>query len=378
MTQDKRPPLRIGSSSNIDDDGPLSPFDPQDEVEDDLWFLPGPSEDEEDVPPGSSPLPRAPRRAIFEMREWQEAQDRLSTALADLTQLYGELDLRLRLGAPGLLERLALRESTDLSWWVGDRINGERLSLWQADRVGSTRDPDLALHRAGWAVRRLTSGPPPADAFARFLERPNTGTLPKTADQAVDEMIAYLAPDEGAILDLQQLAAEAADLHPVTQAAILFFAWQLLGPPQTRGIEAAVLASRHAGMMARTKGSGAIFLSLAQGGPGTFRGDGSPERKLRSWITGATQSTLAALLHLEQISAWREKAVMMTADLSGRTPGRLIDCLIRLPHVSTSIVEKETGSSRAAAQRNLGLFTERGLLREVTGQGRYRFWAIKL
>lgn len=33
-----------------------------------------------------------------------------------------------------------------------------------------------------------------------------------------------------------------------------------------------------------------------------------------------------------------------------------------------------TGASRAAVQRNLGWLEARGLIREVTGQGRYRMW----
>lgn len=36
--------------------------------------------------------------------------------------------------------------------------------------------------------------------------------------------------------------------------------------------------------------------------------------------------------------------------------------------------EVETGVSRAAAQRNFERLVERGLLREITGQGRYRVW----
>lgn len=40
--------------------------------------------------------------------------------------------------------------------------------------------------------------------------------------------------------------------------------------------------------------------------------------------------------------------------------------------------EAETGASRAAVQRNLDTLAERGLIREITGQGRFRVWAAKL
>jgi DNA-binding IclR family transcriptional regulator len=42
------------------------------------------------------------------------------------------------------------------------------------------------------------------------------------------------------------------------------------------------------------------------------------------------------------------------------------------------MAEKETGASRAATQRNLDRLTEAELIREVTGQGRYRLWTAKL
>ena len=40
--------------------------------------------------------------------------------------------------------------------------------------------------------------------------------------------------------------------------------------------------------------------------------------------------------------------------------------------------EAETGASRAAVQRNLDTLQSRGLVREVTGRGRFRVWAAKL
>jgi Fe2+ or Zn2+ uptake regulation protein len=40
------------------------------------------------------------------------------------------------------------------------------------------------------------------------------------------------------------------------------------------------------------------------------------------------------------------------------------------------MAEAMTGSSRAAVQRNLAWMETRGLIREVTGQGRYRMWRV--
>ena len=38
------------------------------------------------------------------------------------------------------------------------------------------------------------------------------------------------------------------------------------------------------------------------------------------------------------------------------------------------MAERLTGASRAAVQRNLAWMEARDLIREVTGQGRYRMW----
>jgi Fe2+ or Zn2+ uptake regulation protein len=46
------------------------------------------------------------------------------------------------------------------------------------------------------------------------------------------------------------------------------------------------------------------------------------------------------------------------------------------PLVSAQMGEKLTGSHRATVQRNIDWMEERGLVREVTGQGRYRMWRI--
>ena len=75
---------------------------------------------------------------------------------------------------------------------------------------------------------------------------------------------------------------------------------------------------------------------------------------------------------------WRRRAEAAVADLSGRVPGRLLDVLEAWPLVPASLAEARTGASRAAVQRNLALLTGRGVLRELTGQGRFRVWTARL
>lgn len=87
---------------------------------------------------------------------------------------------------------------------------------------------------------------------------------------------------------------------------------------------------------------------------------------------------MAALMALERLGRWRAPAEADIADLSGRTPLRLIDALVAHPMLGAAQAEVESGASRAAVQRNLDLLTRRGLVREDTGQGRFRVWTARL
>jgi Fic family protein len=79
--------------------------------------------------------------------------------------------------------------------------------------------------------------------------------------------------------------------------------------------------------------------------------------------------------HLDDIEAWSARAEAETASLSGRTPPALRAVLTEWPIISAPMAEALTGASRAAVQRNLAWMEARGLIREMTGQGRYRMWS---
>lgn len=343
-------------------DGPRSIYDVDPPDEEDLWFLPPEDLDahQDFLPPG----PRADRQMLFDPRDWRAAQADVAQDLASLTLTFGALDERLRAGPKGWTHRLALMDVSDLGWWTGDRISVDRLALWTGLRIGATGDDVQALFRAGWAVRRLTSGAAPSHGgwqmgLAAFLDR---------MAQGIDEVPETIA-------DLAEVMESTQALHPVTQSAMAFHAWRALSQGIGQDTEAAVIAARHAATMGR---GGALFMPLALSGPGALRGVGEPTEKLGAWVRGAGQAALAALLHLDRVSAWEARARGATGDLSGRTPPVLIDVLTAWPMVSAPLAEELTQASRAAVQRNLDKFTERGLIREVTGQGRYRVWAAAL
>ena len=87
---------------------------------------------------------------------------------------------------------------------------------------------------------------------------------------------------------------------------------------------------------------------------------------------------LKAMRTLDDIEAWTGRAENVMAQLSGRTPIALRKVFAEWPLVSAPMAEAVTGASRAAIQRNLAWMGASGLIREVTGQGRYRIWSPEI
>lgn len=351
-----------------DDPNAASDDDPA-TAEADLWFLPGPPED---AAPTDPPWPQADRRALVEPGAWQAAEAGAAVALARAAAAFGALDERLRQAPPGWRHRLALIEVAELGWLAGDRIPADRLAQYHALRLAGAQDDSLALARAGWALRRLTGGPDPETDLAGFLGR---------AGAASD-----LGPDPGsgagsaplALSDWDQALAGAAGLHPLSRAALAYRIGQLLmaetGPGRGGAaavIEPAVAAAR----IAAAEGRGGLpFQPLAQGGMSGLRARGPLPGWLADWYRGAETAALACLLHLDRLAGWQARGHEVLDGLSGRTPPRLLAVLAEWPLVSAPMAEALTGASRAAVQRNLARFEAAGMIREVTGQGRFRYW----
>ena len=321
------------------------------------WFLPGPIEEEpEDLPPG----PRAEPRETAVLDDWRRAEAGHAARLARVAGRLGALDDRLRRGPEGWRHRLALIEAADLSWFVGDRIGPDRLALWISLRLSGVHDDTGTLARVGWAVRRLTGGPGPEVDLSAFLDRRDPGNLGDEAEPFADRA--------GGWLDLM---AQAADLHPIARASLGYHLWSLAGLGEHGDrMEAAVTAAR----IAASEGRGAVFAPLAMGGAGGLRAGGLPADRLARWLDGMEAACLTAMRHLDDIEAWAARAEAEMAPLSGKTPPLLRAALTEWPLISAPMAEAMTGGSRAACQRNLASMEARGLIREVTGQGRYRMW----
>jgi hypothetical protein len=321
------------------------------------WFLPGPMDEEPDyLPPG----PRAEPSETAVLDDWQSAEAGNAARLARVAGRIGALDDRLKRGPEGWRHRLALMEAADLSWFVGDRISPDRLALWISLRLAGVQDDTAALARVGWAVRRLTGGPGPEVDLSAFLDRRDPENMDDEAEPFADRA--------GGWLDIM---AQAAVLHPITRACMGFHLWSLAGLGQQGDrMEAAVTAAR----IAASECNGAVFAPLAMGGAGGLRAGGPPAERLGRWLDGLETACLTAMRHLDDIEAWLARAEAEMTSLSGRTPPMLRAVFTEWPLVSAPMAEVLTTASRDAVQRNLAWMEARGLIREMTGQGRYRMW----
>ncbi len=346
------------STLHDDFDDPLARVEEVEETsEDDLWFLPSPNEEEPDnLPPG----PRADPGETAVLDYWRAAEACNAARLARVAGRLGALDERLKRGPQGWRHRLALIEAADLSWFAGDRIGPDRLALWVSLRLSGVQDDTAELVRVGWAVRRLTGGPGPEVNLSAFLDRRDPENLGDEAEPFSDRA--------GGWLDLME---QATDLHSITRACMGFNIWSLAGLTQHGDrIEAAVTAAR----IAASEGKGAVFAPLSMGGARALRAGGPPADRLARWLEGTETACLTAMRHLDDIEAWSVRAEAAMTPLSGKTPRVLRAVLAEWPLISAPMAETMTNASRTAVQRNLTWMERRGLICEVTGQGRYRMW----
>lgn len=346
-----KPPKRIYIDDNLNLPGPFDPAETEEP-----WFLP-PEEQEDGTAALLAPLPQADRGSLLDAAGWRAAEASLSADLAELTFDLGRLAERVAVAGQGALQRLALAEASSLSWWSGDRVTADRLALWLSYRIGAAEEDGGGLIRTAWAARRLTA---PVMGQGRGLAEVMATSLGEEG-----------RADPGLLADVAAEMAALEGVHVVTRGAALCHLWRSLDerPDHLRGLEAAVLGARLAG-------KGALpFVPLTLTGFTALSASGGPEARLAGWISGAHRAVLSALMTLERLAQWRARAEAETADLQGRTPARLIAALAAHPMLAAPQAEVETGASRAAVQRNLDTLVARGLVREVTGQGRFRVWA---
>lgn len=355
---------------------PHSIYDPESAAEAELRFLsPAP-----EVADWDRLGRRLDRDSLLDISVWVRAEAEQPAALARAAAAFGALDEALRHAPAGLRQRLILLEVSQMSWQGGARLSPERLALYLSDRLSGTGDEAQALMQAAWAVRRLTHpvpAPPQAgakasaDDLANFLERHIApGAEKSLGDHPTGQEFRVLAEE------WTTLISEAPALHPITRAALAWHSWRLLGlSGSSAGLESAVLAARIGAMDGR---GAAGFLPLALGGTLIWQAGGTMADRLVAWLKGAEQAALRGLMEVDRLRAWRDRAEAAIADMSGRTAPRLLDALAAWPLASAPMLERDTGASRAAVQRNMARLEALRLAHEITGQTRFRFWMASL
>jgi hypothetical protein len=323
------------------------------------WFMPDDAADQDEPDPLARLFAGGRRRErdlpFADPGAWARAEGLLPRALADAAAALARLAARLEyLGGAARVLPLELAE---LSWQSGARVGADLICLHLAGAGRATMEEDRARQLAGlsWAARRLDAGRFDARDLGSFL-----GEGEATRD------LAEARADWAERLD-------AADhLHPLTRAAFAFALWQGMGlSSSTRVIEPAVMASLVA---AEGQAKWITYAPLALGANRYLTAGGPPDDRLALWFQAAERGAKRALMELERAGTWASKARAATADLSGRGPAALIGLFETSPFVSTALAVKHGPNSRAATQANLNLFEARGLIREITGQGRFRLW----
>ncbi|MGR3377335.1 helix-turn-helix domain-containing protein [Salipiger abyssi] len=350
------------------EDGPEGPYDPAPAAEEDLWFLPAPPDPDA---AGLAPLPRADRRALLPLEAWRAAQAAQAAELARAALAFGALE-QAAAEDEGLIRRLALTEASEISWQAGLRAPPERLALYGAGRLLGLGDAARDMARAHWARRRLEGGADPVTDPAGFLgRRGRAGDRRPTGWEGAPQGGEFAALAE----EWQARIAAAEALHPFVRAALAEPLWRALelSAGEAAGVEARVASAR----IAAVAGRGRLgFVPVAMGGRSVS--GGGAEARLAGWLHAAEQGALRGLLIARRLSDWQARAAEALSGLSGRTPPALITVLRRHPLVPAALAVSETGASAAAVQRNLALLEARGLIRERSGQSRFRFWEAAL
>lgn len=323
-------------------------------IPDPVWRMPG---------------PRSTATALPSPKAWRDAEAGLGRALADAAAEVARLDERLRGRDPGLIHRLALEEAEALATLSGANLTPGRLALAEMLHAGLAEDDARVLRGATWAVRRLRSGRAPrSGGLSEFLNRQlqAEGALGDLAQRPEGEGFAALAHRWDHALSRMKRA------HPLTRAGFAHHLWQGLGlSAPGDALESGTIAGL---LAAEDLRGGLAFVPIARAGGDAHMPAATASDLLQTWLGGVRRGCLSALMALDALSAWEDRARAATEDLSGRTPPRLIAALASAPVLSAEAAQQSVGCSRDAAERNLALFEARGLAREVTGQKRFRLW----
>jgi hypothetical protein len=103
-----------------------------------------------------------------------------------------------------------------------------------------------------------------------------------------------------------------------------------------------------------------------------------PADRLAGFATDVADGATAARARLQALQEWRDRAEAAIADLSGRTPPRLVAALAERVALTTQEAMRACDASKAAVCRNLAVLADHGIAREISGQARFQVWTAAL
>ncbi len=305
---------------------------------------------------------------------WQQAEAEQAVALARAAQALGALDAAVE-DAPWLPQRLALLEAESMLWSQGITLRSEDIGRdLLAARSGADAE---GLMQARWCIRRLV---PAHRAGEAAKSRPELRDLRTFLGLHRVEVAGFQddapARISGAnfdsasaefLVELDQLSQR----HPLTRAAAAQYLWRRHG---LSALEDVIEAASYSAILASAELTSLRFSPLGQHGRNVWQAGGSASDRLGAWLEAVRAGAESARQHLRQLRSWRAEALAMAAKMKGETPARLIEAALERPLIGTEDAERSLGISRDSAERGLARLQSMGILREITGRGRFRLW----
>lgn len=348
---------------DMDESAPRSIYDRDETADEDLWFLPPTDEDE---PP--LPIPRRAVRSLADPAEWLAAEARLAADLARAAADLARLDAVVEGSGEGMVTRLALIEAEAMILAEGGRVRREQIGR---DMMGRGGVPGLAadLGRARWALRRLSARPGAPEGLRGFLglhETEAPAALPESARTRP------AGPEfDAAEAEFRAGMDEMAGAHPLTRAAYAFRLWQLAGLSAPGSVaEPAVAAARIAAQENRLLGFAPMAAARA-----VWTSGGEADERLSRWLGATGNGAMSALMSVRRVDDWAKATSAVVSGWKGGTPLRMVEALRARPLLDTEDAAVLAGISRDSAERLLARMQSHGMIRELTGQGRFRLWS---
>ena len=334
-----------------------------------VWFETPDRGEEDDAPP-----------FVDDIADWQQAASRLSGPLETAALRLGHLDMLMAL-SPGRWDRgIALRMAARLSRILDHPATATEIACWCEMHVSTTDEVQArSLAWSGWATNRLSAripamrlDPASPDSVITFLGR----AAGSAAGDADDVMERFVRARPSTLTDhvsrWSTVMDHATVLSPLVRSAFAVHAWRSCGLVRRHPaglFEALVLAACLCGSPGRMR-DGLPFLPLS---PGAVA-EGTVHRRLEAFVQDVAQSALDLRRHVEDATAWRERAMQLVTPKRARLADVIRTFLDHDP-VSVALVMKRCGLGRTNARRHVMRLEDAGLIRTPGRPGRPRLYA---